>query len=374
MINKIEDLEDDPLKIQTGETEGTEIKKFGYEYKKCGIVGCNKDTVLCCHECKTVFYCNVQHQRHGWKFHKQICSTIRFTKKLKCPLTKCFFLEPVKNSFCGHVFEKQAILSFIKKDNNKCPFDNCEKYITKSSLKPDRYMKQMVVTYLYTIDYRHAPTIGVEYLLENKVVNRNSRVGIFYEKRENIFTVRVLYIGRNTKIMRRELFFKFNRFLKMISLVNQFMRRNDSSPDPKDFPTLVYNGEVIDLKFEAREIGVKDGVTFFIQFPSDIYDVKYYDENIDLKKEMAKLKKENIELKKKFTKELPINYRTPNKKEESEKRRKKQPKKKKKKFVSELQKNFDIAKRLYPIHPKYCTKVFKKLEMFNYEMSHKNLI
>lgn len=37
----------------------------------------------------------------------------------KCPITQQVISEPVKDSICGHTFEKSAILAHVKKCNQK---------------------------------------------------------------------------------------------------------------------------------------------------------------------------------------------------------------------------------------------------------------
>jgi len=70
-------------------------------------------------------------------------------KTVKCTLTKEYFEDPVKNSRCGHVFEKEAILSIIAKPRyggpHKCPTPGCGRPIGRDTLVPDPETKRAVV-------------------------------------------------------------------------------------------------------------------------------------------------------------------------------------------------------------------------------------
>lgn len=58
---------------------------------------------------------------------------------LKCPITGTLMEDPYKNTVCGHVYEKEAILNHLKKDRMKrCPVAGCStSMITQAMLRPD---------------------------------------------------------------------------------------------------------------------------------------------------------------------------------------------------------------------------------------------
>mmetsp|Transcript_70909 Transcript_70909/g.205566 ORF Transcript_70909/g.205566 Transcript_70909/m.205566 type:complete len:262 (+) Transcript_70909:101-886(+) len=58
---------------------------------------------------------------------------------LKCPITGTLMQDPYKNSVCGHVYEKDAILNHLRKDHRKrCPVAGCStSMITQAMLRPD---------------------------------------------------------------------------------------------------------------------------------------------------------------------------------------------------------------------------------------------
>ena len=58
---------------------------------------------------------------------------------LKCPITGTLMEDPYKNSVCGHVYEKEAILNHLRKDRTKrCPVAGCStSQITQAMLRPD---------------------------------------------------------------------------------------------------------------------------------------------------------------------------------------------------------------------------------------------
>ena len=58
---------------------------------------------------------------------------------LKCPITGTLMEDPYKNSVCGHVYEKEAILNHLRKDRMKrCPVAGCStSMITQAMLRPD---------------------------------------------------------------------------------------------------------------------------------------------------------------------------------------------------------------------------------------------
>lgn len=58
---------------------------------------------------------------------------------LKCPITGTLMEDPYRNSVCGHVYEKEAILNHLKKDRMKrCPVAGCStSRITEEMLRQD---------------------------------------------------------------------------------------------------------------------------------------------------------------------------------------------------------------------------------------------
>jgi SUMO ligase MMS21 Smc5/6 complex component len=48
----------------------------------------------------------------------------------KCPITTKTIVNPCKNTTCDHVYERDAILEYIKgKRQVKCPFAGCTQYL-----------------------------------------------------------------------------------------------------------------------------------------------------------------------------------------------------------------------------------------------------
>lgn len=44
---------------------------------------------------------------------------------LKCPLTTGLLEDPVKNSFCGHVYSRAAVMEYIRSHKRRCPVAGC---------------------------------------------------------------------------------------------------------------------------------------------------------------------------------------------------------------------------------------------------------
>jgi len=53
-----------------------------------------------------------------------------------CPITKTEFIDPVKNTHCGHSYSKVAIVTHIKhmKEKAKCPIPGCSSKVSNDSL------------------------------------------------------------------------------------------------------------------------------------------------------------------------------------------------------------------------------------------------
>ena len=58
-------------------------------------------------------------------------------KTYKCPLLKTVMTNPVKNTACGHHYEKSAIEEYVKKLSKNCPVSACGHKVSKSSLRDD---------------------------------------------------------------------------------------------------------------------------------------------------------------------------------------------------------------------------------------------
>ncbi|CAM9509251.1 unnamed protein product [Ectocarpus fasciculatus] len=71
---------------------------------------------------------------------------------LKCPLTSSTFVDPVKNTVCGHTYGKKAILNHIRvgtknganSDGVSCPVAACNHKVLKANLAPDKDMMRRV--------------------------------------------------------------------------------------------------------------------------------------------------------------------------------------------------------------------------------------
>ena len=64
---------------------------------------------------------------------------------LICSLTNAEFVEPVKNSKCGHTYSKEAILQHIttgKKGAVGCPMIGCRGVVSSKTLVPDLDMER----------------------------------------------------------------------------------------------------------------------------------------------------------------------------------------------------------------------------------------
>ncbi|KAK9883185.1 hypothetical protein WA026_001379 [Henosepilachna vigintioctopunctata] len=67
------------------------------------------------------------------------------------PITKTKIKDPYKNRLCGHIFEYEFILNYIKEKKNKakCPYVGCTNANFKASdLKPDYKLKQQLSQYM----------------------------------------------------------------------------------------------------------------------------------------------------------------------------------------------------------------------------------
>ena len=58
------------------------------------------------------------------------------TRTYKCPLTMSVFKHPVKNTRCGHHYEKEAIMQYVRK-YHKCPVAACGNTVSTQTLKDD---------------------------------------------------------------------------------------------------------------------------------------------------------------------------------------------------------------------------------------------
>lgn len=71
------------------------------------------------------------------------------TQTYKCPYTGKKMVAPVKNTSCGHSYEKEAILAYIKQRKNraKCPVSGCinQSFMTPSCLVPDTKLKRAML-------------------------------------------------------------------------------------------------------------------------------------------------------------------------------------------------------------------------------------
>jgi len=57
---------------------------------------------------------------------------------LKCPVSGMLLEDPVKNTLCGHIYSRQAILGLIgSKRTIPCPFAGCSKMVSKRTLVND---------------------------------------------------------------------------------------------------------------------------------------------------------------------------------------------------------------------------------------------
>lgn len=64
--------------------------------------------------------------------------------QLKCPIMGTLMEDPVRNTFCGHVYSKQAILQHLKRDK-RCPVFGCNNVqVTRQQLEDDRETVQSV--------------------------------------------------------------------------------------------------------------------------------------------------------------------------------------------------------------------------------------
>jgi Zinc-finger of the MIZ type in Nse subunit len=65
---------------------------------------------------------------------------------LKCPITASWFEEPHKSKLCGHIYSKQAILSYIGTRSHKnCPVAGCNNnQLNKAQLEEDRFTEMKV--------------------------------------------------------------------------------------------------------------------------------------------------------------------------------------------------------------------------------------
>ena len=63
-----------------------------------------------------------------------------------CPLTQQQLKSPMKNSRCGHVYSRLAILAHIKakKSGAQCPASGCSAGVVSDELSPDREMESRV--------------------------------------------------------------------------------------------------------------------------------------------------------------------------------------------------------------------------------------
>ena len=48
---------------------------------------------------------------------------------VKCPITGKAIENPCKNTRCDHVYEREAIESYLKQRKTKCPYAGCTKTV-----------------------------------------------------------------------------------------------------------------------------------------------------------------------------------------------------------------------------------------------------
>lgn len=71
--------------------------------------------------------------------------TVSETLNIIDPISKCRMVDPVKNTRCGHSYEKSTILELITtRPNTRCPIVGCtaKTYVKKNELVPDQELKR----------------------------------------------------------------------------------------------------------------------------------------------------------------------------------------------------------------------------------------
>ena len=58
------------------------------------------------------------------------------TRTYKCPLVKTVMTHPMKNTTCGHHYERDAILEYVRRFSD-CPVAACGSKVSKATLKDD---------------------------------------------------------------------------------------------------------------------------------------------------------------------------------------------------------------------------------------------
>jgi hypothetical protein len=308
------DKPDEPDEAENFEIKKSKIEKHGFPFKTCRVVGCRNDTELCCNKCGVAFYCCGDHQKFDWKYHRPMCPVIRFVQGLKCPLTKTFFVHPVKSGRCHHVFEKESILYLVNNNGGVvvCPHDKCTETVTSDDLRDDFSSEKLVVDFMALVELKKKPIHYDDLVKKFSIIDRRTPFGDFWETRETLFMARLLYIGKK-KLKKHELFFRFDDKLKVKQLIKNFCKRNDLKWTLSDVE-LTYKGKSLHPEQRTGDLGLREGCTIFIHSKKDEemenqerrlsqFEIRMKGqqnviddltrENINLRKEITKLKKKN---------------------------------------------------------------------------------
>ncbi len=206
---------------------------------------------------------------------------------MKCPITKNFYIEPVRSSICGHVYEKKIVKDLIKDGVIICPVDGCKDILMEKNLNDDFYVQRIILNLINLLEYQ-------EYSLSENVnppkfVNRKSLYNVFFDNCDVFYTVKVIYIGPD-ELSKRELNFKFNERLKLNKLVKQFIEKSKLQGKDIKNSRLIYKGREIDVEM-AGEAGLVDGCDLFLYFENESPLTKTLLETIKtLTNEIMKLK------------------------------------------------------------------------------------
>lgn len=112
----------------------------------------------------------------------------RETISLKCPLSLVTMTEPYKSDVCKHVFERTAIMEYLRSGPQKCPQTGCDKVLVKTQMSEDNIMRRRIIRAQKTQQRRNeaADTSDIEgdgvEDVENVVID--SQVDAVQSKRE----------------------------------------------------------------------------------------------------------------------------------------------------------------------------------------------
>lgn len=250
------------------------VQNCKYMPGECSYIQCDaKNVEKRCPNCKVAYYCSAQHQKDDWKIHKKLCDVICWFNKLRCPISGTFFVNPIKNIECEHVYEKTAIYQMLKNSNGSCscPHIDCKEGVRYTSLKYDPCFEKKMVDSIIALESTLKKSTKNTSRNYNgtlpahvKIVSNNSYLfKIFKSKKDCNMEVR--YFGDFNKVRIASAFFVSDNSLKIQALIDAFKKKCFKQKQLSDNAQIICKGRFIeDNSKTIEEIGVSTYSSFFV--------------------------------------------------------------------------------------------------------------